>query len=284
MVNGKSMNGEVSPEQAQKIIDMLTEGGAIDDVNAPLALRLIPLAEELENHDLVGRLLVHAESVAADELETGWVSFEKLRFDNASIDNFVELAAMAENISDGSPLAAAVLHHVGLLHLSAEDYDNCKMFTTRSMRVREQVEDQAGLVYSLAVLEACEKRQNNHDSALAHGTRRLEILTKLGDREGLMESMADVAHTQATLGSLDAAIDLYNQSLELSNELEDVSGQFVARWGLADICEIQGDYQTAMLHLSDCLHSFIAFGLPAPTPIRERLDALTKLELPSQEE
>ncbi len=284
MVNGKSMNGEVSPEQAQKIIDMLTEGGAIDNVNAPLALRLIPLAEELENHDLVGRLLVHAESVAADELETGWVSFEKLRFDNASIDNFVELAAMAENISDGSPLAAAVLHHVGLLYLSAEDYDNCKMFTTRSMRVREQVEDQAGLVYSLAVLEACEKRQNNHDSALAHGTRRLEILTKLGDREGLMESMADVAHTQATLGSLDAAIDLYNQSLELSNELEDVSGQFVARWGLADICEIQGDYQTAMLHLSDCLHSFIAFGLPAPTPIRERLDALTKLELPSEEE
>ena len=158
MVNGKSMNGEVSPEQAQKIIDMLTEGGAIDNVNAPLALRLIPLAEELENHDLVGRLLVHAESVAADELETGWVSFEKLRFDNASIDNFVELAAMAENISDGSPLAAAVLHHVGLLYLSAEDYDNCKMFTTRSMRVREQVEDQAGLVYSLAVLEACEKR------------------------------------------------------------------------------------------------------------------------------
>ena len=284
MVNGKSMNGEVSPEQAQKIIDMLTEGGAIDNVNAPLALRLIPLAEELENHDLVGRLLVHAESVAADELETGWVSFEKLRFDNASIDNFVELAAMAENISDGSPLAAAVLHHVGLLYLSAEDYDNCKMFTTRSMRFREQVEDQAGLVYSLAVLEACEKRQNNHDSALAHGTRRLEILTKLGDREGLMESMADVAHTQATLGSLDAAIDLYNQSLELSNELEDVSGQFVARWGLADICEIQGDYQTAMLHLSDCLHSFIAFGLPAPTPIRERLDALTKLELPSEEE
>ena len=109
-------------------------------------------------------------------------------------------------------------------------------------------------------------------------------MTKLGDREGLMESMADVAHTQATLGSLDAAIDLYNQSLELSNELEDVSGQFVARWGLADICEIQGDYQTAMLHLSDCLHSFIAFGLPAPTPIRERLDALTKLELPSEEE
>ena len=99
-----------------------------------------------------------------------------------------------------------------------------------------------------------------------------------------MESLADVAHTQATLGTFDAAIDLYTQSLELANELEDVSGQFVARWGLADIGEIQGDYQTAMLHLSDCLHAFIAFGLSAPQPIRERLEALTKLETPSEEE
>ena len=168
--------------------------------------------------------------------------------------------------------------------MSVEKYDDCQVFTTRSMRIREQIEDQAGLVYSLAVLEACEKRQNRHDSALIHGTRRLEILTTIGDQEGLMESLADVAHTQATLGNFDAAIDLYNQSLELSNDLEDISGQFVARWGLADIAEIQGDYQTAMLHLSDCLHSFIAFGLPAPIQIRERLDVLTKLSGPNEEE
>ena len=278
------MNGEVSAEQAQKIIAMLTEGGAIENVNAPLALRLIPLAEELDNLELVNRLLEHAESTAVDELESGWVKFETLRHNNSSIDEFVELAALAEKMNDGEPLAAAVLHHVGLLYLSVEKYDDCQVFTTRSMRIREQIEDHAGLVYSLAVLEACEKRQNRHDSALTHGTRRLEILTTIGDQEGLMESLADVAHTQATLGNFDAAIDLYNQSLELSNDLEDISGQFVARWGLADIAEIQGDYQTSMLHLSDCLHSFIAFGLPAPIQIRERLDALTKLSGPNEEE
>jgi tetratricopeptide (TPR) repeat protein len=278
------MNGEVSVEQAEKIIAMLTEGGAMENVNAPLALRLIPLAEELDNLDLVDRLLNHAELSAVDELESGWVKFETLRYANSPIDEFVELAAVAEKTSKGEPLAAAVLHHVGLMYLGTEQFEDCHIFTTRSMRIREQIEDQAGLVYSLAVLEACDKRQNKHDSALAHGTRRLEILTTIGDQEGLMESLADVAHTQATLGTFDAAIDLYKQSLELSNDLEDVSGQFVARWGLADIAEIQGDYQTAMLHLSDCLHSFIAFGLPAPTQIRERLDALTKLSGPSEEE
>ena len=60
------MSGEVSPEQAKRIIDMLTEGGAIKNVNAPLALRLIPLAEELENFELVERLLQHAENSAVD--------------------------------------------------------------------------------------------------------------------------------------------------------------------------------------------------------------------------
>ena len=278
------MNGEVSPEQAERILKMLTEGAAIETVNAPLALRLIPLAEELENLDLVKRLLEHAKKSAIDEIESGWVKFETLRWEKSPVDAFVELAATVEKVEAGKPLAAAVLHHVGLIYLSMEEFDECMVFTTRSMRIREELADQPGIVYSLAVLEACAKRQNKHDSALIHGTRRLEILTQLDDREGLMESMADVAHTQATVGNLDAAIDLYTQSLELSNELEDVSGQFVARWGLADIAEIQSDYQTAMLHLSDCLHSFIAFGLPAPTPIRERLDALTNLETPKGDE
>ena len=165
------MNGEVSAEQAERIIAMLTEGGAIENVNAPLALRLIPLAEELDNPDLVDRLLKHAELSAVDDLESGWVKFEGLRYANSSIDDFVELAALAEKMSKGEPLAAAVLHHVGLLYLSAEQFDECQVFTTRSMRIREQIEDKAGLVYSLAVLEACDKRQNKHDSALVHGTR-----------------------------------------------------------------------------------------------------------------
>ena len=277
------MNGEVSAEQAKKIISMLTEGGAIDNVNTPLALRLMPLARELEDEVLVTRLLEHAEKVACDDLDKGWVQFEKMKSRGAEIEQFVALSTKSEELPNGKPLAAAILHHIGLIYLSDEQFNDSKTFINRSMRIREALNDNLGIVYSLAVLEACEKRQNNHEAALIYGTRRLEILTQTDDREGLMEAMSDLAHTQASLGSFDAAVDLYKQSLELSNELEDVSGQLVARWGLADICEIQGDYQAAMIHLSDSLHSFIGFGLPAPVQIRERLDALTNLEQPKKE-
>ena len=278
------MTGEVSPEQAEKILAMLTEGKSMDNVNTTLALRLIPLAEEIGRAELVERLLEHAHNVAEDDIERGWVDFEKYKLSNYEPEKFAELSARTELLNNGKHLSAAILHHLGLIYLSQENYTDCETFINRSLRLREELEDESGLIYGLAVLEAACKRQDEHEQALAHGTRRLELLMKNEDLEGQMEAMSDIAHTQATVGAFDAATDLYNQSLELANQLEDMSGQLVARWGLCDICEIKGDYETAMIHLSDCLHAFIAMGLTAPLQVRERLEALTNLNNSSGQE
>ena len=275
------MNGEVTAEQARKILDMLTEGGALENVNTSLALRLIPLAEELDDEGLIERLVEHALEVSQDEVEKGWANFEIMKLQNSPIEDFAELSSKIETIVEGSSLSAAIMHHLGLLYLAQENYSEAKLFTNRSLRLRESIEDEAGIVYGLALLEACCERENLNDEAIIHGTRRLEILMKLGDLEGQMEAMSDLAHTQATVGSFDAAQDLYNQSLKLSKELEDVSGQLVASWGLADIAEISEDYQTAMLLLSDCLHAFIALGIPAPPQVRDRIEALANIGQPS---
>ena len=276
------MNGEVTAEQARKILDMLTKGEALENVNTSLALRLIPLAEELDDEDLVERLLKHALDVSQDDVEKGWAEFEIMKLKDAPLEDFAELSSQIEHLVDGSSLSAALMHHIGLLYLAQENYDEAKLFTNRSLRLRESVEDEAGIVYGLALLEACCKRQNLNDEAIVHGTRRLEILMKLDDLEGQIEALSDLAHTQATIGSFDAAQDLYNQSLKLSNELEDVSGQLVARWGLADIAEISEDYQTAMILLSDCLHSFIAIGITEPPKVRDRIEALTNIQQPPE--
>ena len=76
------MTGEVSPEQAERILAMLTEGKSMDNVNTTLALRLIPLAEEIGKAELVERLLEHAHKVAEDDVERGWVDFEKYKLSN----------------------------------------------------------------------------------------------------------------------------------------------------------------------------------------------------------
>ena len=92
-----------------------------------------------------------------------------------------------------------------------------------------------------------------------------------------MEAVAELAHCQATLGELNTAQDLYNDSLDRANGLESITGQLVARWGLADIAEIQEDYESAMLVLSDSLHAFIAANVPAPAQVRQRIHDLTTL-------
>lgn len=269
------MDGEVTAEQARRILDMLTDGGAMNDINTPLALRLVPLALELEDESLAERLLAHAKTNAADDLESGWATFEQLKIEDAPIEKIAELTAKSETMEGAEPLAAAMAHHVALLHMANESYEEAQMFASRSVRLREAINDENGIVYGLALLEALAKKQHNHETALVHGSRRIELMMKLKDEEGQMEAMADMGHSQATLGQFDAAKDLYTQSLELAVVLEDLSGQLVARWGLADIAEIEEDYETAMLQLSDCLHAFINAGLPTPIAVRERIEALT---------
>ena len=93
-----------------------------------------------------------------------------------------------------------------------------------------------------------------------------------------MEAIAELAHCQATIGEFDVAQDLFNKSLDKATELDSLSGQLVARWGLADLAEIQQDYETAMLLLSDAMHAFMAVDIPAPAQLRQRIQDLTELK------
>ena len=69
------MDADMSPEMALQVLDMLTGGGSMDNINTSLALRLIPLAQELDDPDLVERLLDHASAIAASDEERGWARF-----------------------------------------------------------------------------------------------------------------------------------------------------------------------------------------------------------------
>jgi tetratricopeptide (TPR) repeat protein len=272
------VDSEVSPERARQILEVLTSGGSMDHINTSLALRLMPLAEEVGATDLVERLLDHATTVATNDEERGWARFEGLKRMEAKVESFLALAEECEGLEDSQLLTAAVQHYVALVHLSEGRLEEARATAQRALRLRSSVNDHKGMAYGMALLMSIAKRQHDEDTAIAIGTERLELLAKLNDEEGQMEALADLAHCQATIGEFGAAQDLFNRSLERAQDLASLSGQLVARWGLADIAEIQQDYETAMLMLSDSLHEFLAVDIPAPAPLRQRIQDLTELQ------
>jgi len=272
------MDTEVSPQLAAQVLGMLTNGGSMDHINTSLALHLISLAQELGEQDLVEQLLEHASEVAKTDEERGWAKFEALKVMEAGLESFLRLAEEAEQTEGAQGLTAAVNHYVALLYMADGQLDEARATAQHALRLRHQLKDKEGLSYGMALLMTVAKRQHDEETAIAVGTERLELLMTLKDEEGQMEALADLAHCQATIGEFTVAQDLFERSLEQAKALASLSGQLVARWGLADLAEIREDYQTAMLVLSDALHEFIAVDLPAPAQLRQRISDLTELK------
>ena len=280
----RGMESEVSAERARQVLEVLTAGGSMDHINTSLALRLMPLAEELGETSLVERLLDHAMQVASTDEERGWARFEGLKHVKANLESFLTLAESTETMEGAQALTAAVHHYIALVYLSEGQLDEARATAQRALRLRTVIDDLEGMSYGMALLMTIAKRQHDEDTAIAVGTERLELLKRLKDEEGQMEAIADLAHCQATIGEFGAAQELFTQSLEHAQALESLSGQLVARWGLADIAEIQQDYETAMLMLSDALHEFLAVNIPAPAPLRQRIHDLTELQNTPQDD
>lgn len=262
---------------AKEVLSMLLGGGESEGINTSLALYLVPLADEIGETEVAERLLAHAQAVAENEVEKGWATFESLKRDGKLADDFLELAMSLQDIEGNEPLSAAIYHHSSLLMLSAGDLDAASSMVSRSMRLRDEAGDIEGRVYGLAVLSAIAKQSGEFEEAVLHEEARLGLLEKMEDKEGQMEALADLAHINATTGKLNSAKDQMEKSLEIALEIDDLSGQLVARWGLADLAEIMEDWESAMLHLSDTLHSFLNANIPAPEEVRIRIGKLTDI-------
>ena len=102
------MEADMSPEMASQVLSMLTGGGSMDHINTSLALRLIPLAQELEDSDLVEKLLEHARRVAKTDEEQGWARFEALKVVEASLDSYLRLAEETERMEGVQSLLSLI--------------------------------------------------------------------------------------------------------------------------------------------------------------------------------
>ena len=136
-----------------------------------------------------------------------------------------------EGHEQGVRLAAAAYHHAALLHHANQSWEEAHALVSRSLRLREDVGDEEGRSYGLAVRAACERAMEQMTEAIDTQMERLGVLERLDDQEGVMETLADLAHLHATIGEVDLASDHLNRSLQLAKDMGDLSGTARRRMG-----------------------------------------------------
>ncbi|NDF33885.1 MAG: hypothetical protein EB157_04915, partial [Euryarchaeota archaeon] len=65
---------------------------------------------------------------------------------------------------------------------------------------------------------------------------------------------------------------------ERAKGLGSLSGQLVARWGLADLAEISDQPDEAMVQLSDIMTKFMEEGEVVPDMVKQRVAKLTEVQ------
>ena len=263
---------EMSERAAGEVLDLFAEGGELGSINTSLALHLHELAGQLGRHELQERLMKHAQDVAQDDEESGWVEFEKHRQGSPDKESLIGLALAAEK-AEHNKLAAAIMHHIGLMALAASNVEEAGVFADRSMRLRESVNDSNGMAYGHALLSHVAKAKEDWDAAEMHCHKRMELVGD--DEQACVETMQDIAHIKATIGELEQALAMMQESLDLAEKIGDLDGIIVARWGMADLAEISNQPDEAMIQLSGAMTSLMEAGIPVPDLLKQRIEKLT---------
>jgi len=262
---------EMSERAAGEVLDLFAEGGELGSINTSLALHLHELAGQLGRHELQERLMKHAQDVAQDDEESGWVEFEKHRQGSPDKESLIGLALAAEK-AEHNKLAAAIMHHIGLMALAASNVEEAGVFADRSMRLRESVNDSNGMAYGHALLSHVAKAKEDWDAAEMHCHKRMELVGD--DEQARVETMQDIAHIKATIGELEQALAMMQESLDLAEKIGDLDGIIVARWGMADLAEISNQPDEAMVQLSGAMTSLMEAGIPVPDLLKQRIEKL----------
>ena len=104
-----------------------------------------------------------------------------------------------------------------------------------------------GQINSLSNLAAMARAAGDEAAAMTHTGRRLDITSALGEDPRHMDALADHAHDLMRRGAFQDARRRYGESLDMARRLGDLQGTLVASWGLADLAELEGDEEDAML-------------------------------------
>ena len=141
---------------------------------------------------------------------------------------------------------AAALNTQGASHYIRGDYASAIEYHTRSLTIREEINDLKGIAGSLGNIGAIYDAQNQNMNAIDYFKRSLAIKEEIGDTAGIAISLNNIGTITYKLGNPDLAAEYYNRSLAIREKISDQQGIANCLGNLGMVYNFKKDYAKSM--------------------------------------
>ena len=143
---------------------------------------------------------------------------------------------------------SATLHNFGNLLSNRGDYEQALEYYDRSLKMKEERGDRAGVAISLHQIGSVHYQRGDYQQALECYDRSLKMLEDLGDRAGVAKCLHNVGVIHESRGDYQQALEYQDRSLEIKDELGDHAGVARSLHQIGNVLALRGDYERALEH------------------------------------
>lgn len=191
-----------------------------------------------------------------------------------ALEDFFSALRHLEDI-DSIARTGAILNNIAMIYQWQEDYESAENFHLRSLAVREEYEDEAGIAFSLNNLGVISQNRGQFDEALAFFQQSLAIRQALNDSRGIASVNRNIGSLHFELNQYEKAIEYYRLARYMYESAEDPSGIVQSDHFLGRVYLAAGELEQAKHYLEQSLELAERIGLSAF--IIENYDALGEL-------
>jgi predicted ATPase/class 3 adenylate cyclase/Tfp pilus assembly protein PilF len=171
-----------------------------------------------------------------------------------------EIVARARDRGEDPALLGKALGGAGDLADTQGDYPQARELLEESLRLRRELEDTQGTVFSLACLGNVACHQEDYSGARKLYEQSLRLCQQTGDKWGIAALHINLGNVASLQGEYERARELNEESLRLSRELGDKQGIAMSLGNLGFVEYRQGAYERARDLLEESLRLMQKLG------------------------
>jgi tetratricopeptide (TPR) repeat protein len=140
----------------------------------------------------------------------------------------------------------AALNNIGIYYHIQGDYEKAIAYYTKSMKIREGIEDKKGIAGSLNNIGMIYDYQGDYAKAIDYYSQSLKIEEEIGDKEGIASSLTNIGSIYFSQKDYAKAIEYYSKSLKIEKQIDDKKGMASSLNNIGGVYHAKGEFDKAL--------------------------------------